>query len=86
MNTKTFFNVIEHSPLDKNPNFPKFLNKQQTCFRDIHGTCDTVYLHSQGIGAEVHHTPIVTPDEEEKPWPTEVFNINNPKALQYVSL
>ena len=70
--------------LDKNPNFPKLLDKQQTCFRDIRGTCDTVYrdLRSQGIGAKVRHAPIITPDEEEKLWLTEVFNINNPKALQ----
>ena len=70
--------------LDNNPNFPKLLDKQQTCFRDIRGTCDTVYrdLRSQGIGAEVRHAPIITPNEEEKLWLTEVFNINNPKALQ----
>ena len=63
---------------------PKLLDKQQTCFRDLRGTCDTVYrnLRCQGIGAEVRHAPIITPAEEEKLWLTAVLNINNPRSLQ----
>ena len=48
-------------------------NLKHTVYRD---------LHSQGTGAEVCHAPIVTPDGEDKLWVAEVFNINNPKALQ----
>ena len=67
--------------LDKNPNFITLLDKQQTCFRDICGTCDTVYRDLRSQGAEVRHAPIITP-HEDKSWVAEVFNINNPKALQ----
>ena len=49
---------LQRYMLDKNPGAPKFLDKQETCFREIRGTCDTVYrdLRSKGVGAEVHHT------------------------------
>ena len=75
---------LQRYTLEKHPNFPKLLDKQQTCFRDLRGTCDTVYrnLRCQGIGAEVRHAPIITPAEEEKLWLTAVLNINNPRSLQ----
>ena len=54
--------------LDKNPGSPKFLNRSESAFRDIHGICDSVYrdLHSKGIGTEVKHASLITPEEEEK--------------------
>ena len=42
----------------------------------------------EGIGTEVHHTPIITVDEEEKMWESAVLNITTPKiqraAFYYV--
>ena len=68
----------------KNPSAPKFLDKSETCFQEIHGTCNTVYkeLHSQGIGVEVCHTPVIPPEEEDKLWLSGVLSITSPKALQ----
>ena len=75
---------LQRYMLDKNPGAPKFLDKQETCFREIRGTCDTVYrdLCSKGVGAEVHHTPIFTAEEEAKLWQLEILTIKNPKGLQ----
>ena len=59
---------LQRYMLDKNPGSPKFLNRSESAFRDIHGTCDSVYrdLHSKGIGTEVKHASLITPEEEEK--------------------
>ena len=66
--------------LVKNPSTPKFLDKSETCFQEIHAT---VYreLHSQGIEVEVCHAPVITP-EEDKLWLSGVLSITSPKALQ----
>ena len=69
--------------LIENPSAHKFLDKSDTCFKGIRGTCDTIYreLRSQGIGVEVCHAPVITP--EEKLWLYHVWCvINSPKALQ----
>ena len=70
--------------LAKNPSTPKFLDKGETCFSEICGTCDIIYrdLRSKGIGVEVCHAPIITPEEEDKLWQSGVLSITNPKALQ----
>ena len=70
--------------LEKNPGSPKFLNKSDPTFRDINRTCDSVYrdLHSKGIGTEVKHASLITPEEEGKLWTAEVFLIKTAKALQ----
>ncbi len=75
---------LQRYMVDKNPTSPKFLNKAETCFREIRGTCDSVYrdLRSKGIGAEVRHAPLITPEEEEKLWVSGVLSIKDPKALQ----
>ena len=69
--------------LNKNPGSPKFLNRSESAFRDIHGTCDSVYrdLHSKGIGTEVKHASLITPEEEEKLWTTEILSVKTPKGL-----
>ena len=36
----------------------------------------------EGIGTEVHHTPIITVDEEEEMSDSAVLNITTPKGLQ----
>ena len=70
--------------LDKNPCTPKFLNKEESCFRDIRGTCDSVYrgLRSKGIGAEISHTPLISDEEETQLWKSEVLCTSTPKGLQ----
>lgn len=39
-------------------------------------------IRSQGIGANICHTPAFTQEEEDKLWATKVMNTSNPKALQ----
>ena len=70
--------------LEISPTSPKFLDRSNPVFRDLHRACDTVYrdLHSQGIGATVKRTATFSPEEEEKLWSTGVISILNPKALQ----
>ena len=36
-------------------------------FRDIRGTCDTVY-RKQGVGTEVKHAAVISSDEEDRLW------------------
>ena len=56
--------------VDNNPAAPTFLDKDELCFRELCGTCDNVYrdLHAKGIGTEVRHAPVITPEEEEALW------------------
>ena len=44
---------------------PKFLDKDESCFHELRGTCDNVYrdLRARGIGTEVRQAPIITPEE-----------------------
>ena len=39
-------------------------------------------LRSEGVGTDVRHAPLVTPDEEDKLWESGVLNITTPKGLQ----
>ena len=72
---------MHHRILDSNPSALKFLDKSETSFKPIHGTCDAVYrdLHFKGIGTEAS---IITPDEEDILWQSEVMSVNNQKGLQ----
>ena len=53
--------------LEITPNAAKFLDTNNTAFRELQGTCDTIYrkLHSQGVGTTVKHTATFTAEEEE---------------------
>ena len=66
------FAGLQRFTLSEKPNAPRFLDRKDPRFRDIHGTCDTIYrkLHQQGIGAEVRHAAIITVEEEDKLWAT----------------
>lgn len=66
------------------PDAPKFLDKNDWRFHSIRGTCETVYrqLHQQGVGANVKHTAIFTPEEEEKLWVSGALSIKAPLNLQ----
>jgi hypothetical protein len=57
-----------------NPAAPKFLDKDEPCFRELRRTCDNVYrdLRAKGIGTEA---PVITPEEEEALWMSSVLNV-----------
>ena len=71
--------------LEKEPNTPKFLDRTQTAFHELHGTCDSVYrgLHQEGVGIEIRHTPTFIAAEEQALWAKDVLGFTNPKNLQY---
>ena len=75
---------LQRHMLEISPNAAKFLDTNNTAFRELQGTCDTVYrqLHSQGVGTAVKHTVTFTAEEEEKLWSTGVMSILTPKSLQ----
>ena len=76
--------ALQRTMLEKHPDAPRFMEKNNTAFRSLHRACDTVYrdLHSQGIGAVVRHTEIFTADEEERLWSTGVLGTDTPTKLQ----
>ena len=45
-------------------------DKKDVHFRGFHGTMESVFqsLHSEGIGAEVKHIPLITKEEEATMW------------------
>ena len=51
-------------------------------FRDIRGTCDTVYheFHQQGVGTEVKHAAVISSDEEDRLW---LSGCTNPLMLWF---
>ena len=61
---------LQRHMLEENFTAPKFLDRSISEIQPIHDACDTVYhkLHSSGIGTTVHHTAIITEEEEEKLW------------------
>lgn len=67
----------------KRPGAPKFINKNDTSFQDIHGTCETIYrqLHQEGAGTAVCHAAIISGEEEVRLWSTGVLSANL-KCLQ----
>ena len=66
--------------LDDNNRLPKFLDRTNPVFSPIHGACDSVYhsLHCAGIGTSVHHTAIISEQEEAKLWEKGILGVDNP--------
>ena len=60
-----------------------FLDKKDARFASFRGACDTLSreLRKEGIGAEVKHAAIFTPEEEEQLWSTGTIGTHCPKAL-----
>ena len=52
-------------------------------FQIIQRTCETVFrsLHKDGVGVDVHHTPIVSAEEEGILWKRKILDVSNPKGL-----
>ena len=74
---------LKQMMIDKSPGAPKFLDRDEYCFRKLMYTCNSVYrdLHSQGIGTDVCHTPTFSSDNE-KLWETGVLGDSTPKSSQ----
>ena len=66
-----------------NPNYPNFLNKEDTSFRTFHVTLDSLFksLRSEGIGSNSSRTEGITNEEEDILWQSEVVSTDNPKGL-----
>ena len=75
---------LQRSMVEKNPNSPKFLDRNNVAFRELHRSCDAIYrdLHRQGFGASVSHAVPFTCDEEELLWSRGILSDSTPKGLQ----
>ena len=47
-----------------------FLDKSDPRFRELRGACESILrqLRQAGVGAEVKHAALITPDEEDMLW------------------
>ena len=63
---------------------PHFITYQKNDprFFELHGSCESVSreLRKSGVGAQVKHAPVITP-EEEKLWDSGAIGVYSPKAL-----
>ena len=52
-------------------------------FHDLHNTLDSVSmrLRKDGIGAEVHHAPVITLEHENIMWQSGALGTDNPERL-----
>ena len=75
---------LQRHMLSKTRTAPKILDKDDPRFIEFRSAVDNVFrkLRSEGVGTEVRHAPLVTPDEEDKLWESGVLNITTPKGLQ----
>ena len=55
----------------------------ESSFFRTRGTCESVSreLRESGVGALVHHAPVISPEEEDKLWNSGAIGIYSPKAL-----
>ena len=62
---------------------PNFMDKKDGRFYELSGTCESVArkLRVQGVGANVKHAQVVTPEEEDQLWNSGTIGIFNPKVL-----
>ena len=75
---------LQRQMLENNPQAPRFMDKNNTIYRDLHRVRDSIYkqLHSAGVGVVVKHASIITPEEEDKLWDSGVLNAIEPLGLQ----
>ena len=62
---------------------PNFLDKSDPRFRELRGACESIsrQLRQAGVGAEVKHATLITPDEEDMLWTSGVLGVSSPKVL-----
>ena len=63
---------------------PNFLDRKDTRFKKLHGTCDVVFraLHQSGIGSKKTSAKVILDEDEEKLWQAGVLNTTTPIGLQ----
>ena len=63
---------------------PNFLDRKDTRFKKLHGTCDVVFraLHQSGIGSKKTSAKVILDEDEEKLWKAGVLNTTTPIGLQ----
>ena len=66
-----------------NRDCPNFLDKKDGRFSELTGTCQSVAgaLREQGVGAQVKHAQVNTPEEEDLFWNAGAMGIFSPKDL-----
>ena len=66
------------------PDCPNFMDRKNIHFHELPGALQVRYkeLRKEGVGAVVKHAPIVTADEEDTLWKTNVIGEDSPLALQ----
>ena len=74
--------LLRYSP-SKCRGTPNFLDKSDPRFRELRGACESIsrQLRQAGVGAEVKHAALITPDEEDMLWTSGVLGVSSPKAL-----
>ena len=67
----------------KTKDCPNFLDKKDSRFSELSGTCESMarQLREQGVGANIKHAQVITPEEEDKLWDSGAMGIFNPKVL-----
>ena len=67
----------------KSKDCSNFLDKTDARFRELRGACDSVSrnLRKEGVGAEVKHASIFSPEEELKLWSSGAIGTHSPLAL-----
>ena len=52
------------------PNYPNFLDPKEPQFKGLQGTMDNCFrkLRQDGVGAEIKHTAVILPHEEDIFW------------------
>ena len=66
-----------------NHDTPDFLSKKDWRFKELHGSVESVFvsLRQNGIGADVKHTPVISP-KEELLWERGILGTDTPLKLQ----
>jgi hypothetical protein len=75
---------LQRAILEKTPDFPKFMDKTNPVYRELHRCCDVVYrqLHADGVGVSVRHADVFTIEEEDNLWSLGVLSVGHPRSLQ----
>ena len=62
------------------PKCPNFVSRKDVDFRQLNGAIDVCYreLRQKGIGAVVHHAPVVEESEEEALWDNGILGDSDP--------
>ena len=63
---------------------PNFLDRKDSRFKKLHGTCDSVFnsLREEGVGANKKSAKIITKVDEDKLWELRIMNTTTAEGLQ----